>query len=242
MAQPCVDCDAQSVDGIRCFDCSAEVEETPRWRGRDKECLTCRIVFTPSRRTQNFCSEKCRVAGRIARSAARSCERCSADFQPIYRNQRFCGLACASTGRFKYAATCSEANCGKKHYCKGLCRTHYNRKYFPDSQKRWPGDLEARRKALRAKTQRRRAATKGVLVENVDRDVVGERDSWRCGVCRRKISRVLVYPHPRSASLDHVIPLSHGGEHSYVNTRITHLECNTRRSNRGGGEQLALIG
>jgi 5-methylcytosine-specific restriction endonuclease McrA len=95
---------------------------------------------------------------------------------------------------------------------------------------------------LRIKTQKRRAATRGVHVEHVDRDVVGDRDGWRCGICRRKVNRSLAYPHPRSPSLDHIIPISQHGPHTYANCRIAHLNCNEARSNRGGNEQLALIG
>lgn len=72
--------------------------------------------------------------------------------------------------------------------------------------------------------------------------MVGDRDGWKCGICRRKVDRTLPYPDPRSPSLDHIIPLSERGPHTYANCRITHLGCNTARSNRGGNEQLALVG
>jgi len=72
-------------------------------------------------------------------------------------------------------------------------------------------------------------------------DVVGERDGWRC-FCRRRINRLLTYPHPRSPSVDHIEPLSLGGEHTYANVRIAHLDCNVRRGNRIAVEQLALFG
>jgi 5-methylcytosine-specific restriction endonuclease McrA len=81
-----------------------------------------------------------------------------------------------------------------------------------------------------------------VHTENVDRDLVGERDGWRCGICRKRVDWTLVYPDRMSPSLDHVVPLSEGGEHTYANTRIAHLICNNLRRHHGGNEQLALIG
>lgn len=89
---------------------------------------------------------------------------------------------------------------------------------------------------------RRRANLHAAHVEDVDPLVVYERDRWRCHLCRKRVGKLIKYPHPRSASLDHVVPLSQGGEHSYANTRLAHLVCNLKKNCRGGGEQLALIG
>lgn len=68
------------------------------------------------------------------------------------------------------------------------------------------------------------------------------RDRWRCHLCKQRISRHLAVPHPRAATVDHVIPQSQGGTHEPANLRAAHMGCNSARSNRGGGEQLMLIG
>jgi 5-methylcytosine-specific restriction endonuclease McrA len=36
----------------------------------------------------------------------------------------------------------------------------------------------------------------------------------------------LPVPHPRSATLDHVIPRAHGGSDHRDNLQLAHLECN----------------
>jgi 5-methylcytosine-specific restriction endonuclease McrA len=69
-----------------------------------------------------------------------------------------------------------------------------------------------------------------------------ERDGWRCQICRRGIPASLTVPHPRAGTADHVIPRSQGGSHDLANLRAAHFLCNARRGNRGGNEQLALIG
>jgi 5-methylcytosine-specific restriction endonuclease McrA len=51
----------------------------------------------------------------------------------------------------------------------------------------------------------------------------------------------LRHPDPMRVSLDHVIPISKGGSHTYANTQCAHLLCNIQKNNRGAGEQLALI-
>lgn len=94
----------------------------------------------------------------------------------------------------------------------------------------------------KAADQRRRAAKLGATVEKFTPAEIFERDRWKCGVCARKVRTDLAYPDPKSASLDHIVPLSEGGEHSRANARLAHLDCNVQRSNRGGGEQLLLVG
>lgn len=44
------------------------------------------------------------------------------------------------------------------------------------------------------------------------------------------------------ASLDHIVPMSLGGGHTYLNTQCSHLMCNLKKSFRSTGDQLALIG
>jgi 5-methylcytosine-specific restriction endonuclease McrA len=69
-----------------------------------------------------------------------------------------------------------------------------------------------------------------------------ERDGWRCQICKRGISALLTVPHPKAGTVDHVIPQSQGGTHDPANLRAAHMGCNSVRGNRGGNEQLALIG
>lgn len=62
---------------------------------------------------------------------------------------------------------------------------------------------------------------------------VFERDGWLCGICRCKVNSTLRYPNPLSASVDHIMPLSRGGEHSYRNVQCSHLVCNLRKQSGG---------
>lgn len=90
---------------------------------------------------------------------------------------------------------------------------------------------------------RRKALKKGASTgDPVHKEEIAERDRWRCQLCGDRVSRRLVWPHPRSASLDHIVPLIDGGVHDPANVQLAHLECNVRKGDRGGGEQLALIG
>jgi 5-methylcytosine-specific restriction endonuclease McrA len=51
---------------------------------------------------------------------------------------------------------------------------------------------------------------------------------YRCAVCGLRILIEYRYPDPRAASVDHRIPLAHGGKHEKANLQVVHLACNLR--------------
>jgi len=57
-----------------------------------------------------------------------------------------------------------------------------------------------------------------------------DRDGWVCGICGDPVSKDLKWPHPMSASLDHIVPVSKGGPHTRLNTQCSHLTCNQKKS------------
>jgi 5-methylcytosine-specific restriction endonuclease McrA len=46
-----------------------------------------------------------------------------------------------------------------------------------------------------------------------------------CRICGEPVDFTRKSPDP-SATIDHVIAVSKGGEHSYGNTQLAHLRCN----------------
>jgi len=80
--------------------------------------------------------------------------------------------------------------------------------------------------------QKRRAVVKGASTTPVSRAEIFKRDGWVCGLCGYPVDKNLCYPHPQSKSLDHIIPLSKGGDHGVHNVQLAHLVCNLRKSDR----------
>lgn len=70
---------------------------------------------------------------------------------------------------------------------------------------------------------------------------IARRDRWICGICDEPISKTARWPEPTSLSIDHIVPLAAGGEHSRANAQATHLRCNLKK-HTGGCDQLRLIG
>ena len=94
----------------------------------------------------------------------------------------------------------------------------------------------------RLSNSRRRAVKKSAFVEDVSRQKIYERDGWRCQLCRKPVDRTKSVPHPKAPVLDHIIPLAAGGTHEPANVQCAHFMCNSLKGDRGGGEQLLLIG
>lgn len=93
------------------------------------------------------------------------------------------------------------------------------RKLYPEAA----ALADARRRALKAQ------ADQGERFAPRD---VHERDGWTCGLCRLPVDPGLAWPHPMSASVDHILPLSRGGSHTLANVQCAHLSCNSRKCDR----------
>ena len=107
-----------------------------------------------------------------------------------------------------------------------------NKKHF---RKYYHANKEKCADISRAKRARKRSAT----IYPVKALDVFVRDKWVCGICHNRINKELKYPDPMSASLDHIVPLSKGGSHTYENVQVAHLSCN-RKTQTGGTKQLLL--
>lgn len=81
------------------------------------------------------------------------------------------------------------------------------------------------RRIKRDASETRRTRLLGAFVEVVDSRVVYERDQGICGICN--------LPVPwDDLHIDHVIPLSKGGKHSYANVQSAHSLCNFKKGAR----------
>ncbi len=77
----------------------------------------------------------------------------------------------------------------------------------------------------RARDQNRRARLLQAFVESVNPKELYGMTIGACGIC----GKVLKY---EDMSIDHIVPLSKGGKHSYANTQPAHLKCNIKKGAR----------
>jgi len=86
--------------------------------------------------------------------------------------------------------------------------------------------VQANPERAQAHGAKRRALKRGATVaEQVIRLVVLERADGVCGICGEDVN-------PFAFHVDHIVPLSRGGEHSYANTQPAHPLCNLRKHAR----------
>lgn len=92
-------------------------------------------------------------------------------------------------------------------------------------------------------SQKRRASMYKTTIETIKEKIVFLRDGWICQHCKKRVHKRLKYPNPMAASLDHIIPLSEGGTHTYKNVQLTHFICNASKFNSvlPQGEQLRMF-
>jgi 5-methylcytosine-specific restriction endonuclease McrA len=118
---------------------------------------------------------------------------------------------------------CSADGCERPYAAAGYCKMHYMREWgraHPESR------IEH--------VENRRARMQAVFVEYVRRDEVFRRDKGQCGICGAMVD-------PADWHLDHILPVSRGGEHSYANVQVTHPDCNRAKGARLISHQVRLF-
>lgn len=124
--------------------------------------------------------------------------------------------------------TCGQPSCDRPTRARDRCAMHYKvwaRAEGRLSQSHW----NDRTKANRALREQRISSNRTGIRPTVARLL--KRDGAHCGWCDQPIDMTLTYPHRMYRTIDHVVPLSKGGEHSMDNTRLLHWACNSGRCN-----------
>lgn len=102
------------------------------------------------------------------------------------------------------------------------CRVNLPRTAFHITKAARNGLAPYCRSCWSARVQTRKAKKFRQWVEDVDRDVLWQRDCGVCYICGLPAD-------PNDWHLEHKIPIKLGGEHSYANTGVSHPICNLRK-------------
>lgn len=147
--------------------------------------------------------------------------------EKLLREAKLCSHVCDECGeRFK-------ANSMGAKYCSSGCMNKHN----------------DRVKKLR---KRMRAYANGTVDKGIGLGKLIKKDKGVCHICGEKVDARDYVTHdsgafvagPKYPSIDHVIPISKGGTHTWDNVRLAHFQCNSEKSDNlfyaGEGKQLTL--
>lgn len=84
---------------------------------------------------------------------------------------------------------------------------------------------------MKVNTSSTRYGVHRTTYEKNKRKIIAQGDT--CGICGLPVDKSLKFPHPMSATADHIIPLDKGGNPSDIdNLQLAHLSCNRIKSNK----------
>ena len=169
------------------------------------------------------------------------CRRCGSAIVPhphAGRPRLYCSERCSRAAKYDRERTGSCERCGspaRTRFCSSACS---NIATFRERVERTRRNRERWRE--RAHLLRARAAGVWISGEPISIDSVAARDGWTCGICREPIDPALRYPHPFSATVDHIEEMGQGGDHSGRNVRLAHRRCNLVEAGRRRKEREIL--
>lgn len=181
----------------------------PRSRdGRRGSCRACRVRTEHERQVQRLASRRHYERHRDELLVARRAYR--ADNRAAINAER------------------RERRSAKREHARTIYRkwSGANRDKVAANARRWAVAHPEQRRTIAAT---KRARRRGARTEKVSPDVVYKRDGYICGLCGEPVAK-------SDASLDHIIPISRGGEHSYRNVQTAHRRCNSKKGAKIGGE------
>ena len=225
-----------------------QLEAPKPWR----RCLCCdaeitRCLKPQARNALRFCSRKCTgiwASVRKVRKVVRHRHKCRGCYRMIF-NGMYCTNECrarsleaSSLNRREYARRWRIASLGQSTVPCRECGGDFER--VGERQKFCSNEC-GRRNIQRKRDAKRAARLKAARVDNVDPFEVFKRDGWKCRACGVATPRSLRGKNvDRSPELDHIMPLSLGGEHSYRNTQCLCRMCNQAKGATPAG-QLSLL-
>lgn len=212
----------------RCTDKESQNRTRPPKGPLNLKCEKCGGDFTSIRPNKKWCSDNCSPYKPEVK--IRVCKVCNKKYKGTPMGSRFCGSECAyifNYDRYKkrrniYNKTCLE--CGKHYsttgakskYCTPKCGVKFNQR-----------KAELRR--------RKRIISNGKVNWDISIERLMKRDKSICYLCKDKCdikdAQTTEEGHfvvgPKYPSVDHVIPISKGGTHTWNNVKLAHHICNT---------------
>lgn len=168
--------------------------------------------------------------GKLARKelARPTCQHCGCPCKD--GATRFCSYACNKAWR-----GVRQCRCGVKiENATAFGRSPLCRECKRRSLREWRRIAKDTRKRLRRGG--------GYWNSKVKALAVFKRDKWTCYLCKQKCHKAYDPRDPLSATVDHVYPVAHGGDHDWHNVKTACALCNARKSDTIKGQRRLRFG
>lgn len=166
------------------------------------------------------------------------CQHCGKEINS--GSSRFCSYACVKNWRgTRQCDACGVDVPRSNSFSKCRCET---------CRERLRKEANRRGKNRCGRNHRQRARHHGVAYLPVPVKAVYERDGYRCQICRRRCLKSAMFSktdgriHPRSPTIDHIVPMACGGNHEPGNLQTACHACNSAKGARAAGQlRLAFV-
>lgn len=220
------------------------------------KCVHCNKEFEPTNGRQKYCNQRCRAKHNSKKFYKKvplmdkKCKECGAKFTTNQKQQTYCSRKCSERSeakRQKERATiarlenwkanplvCKQCGVyfvkkdGKQKYCSRECRCRWNN--------------ENKSRELLAKRDLKRYHTmmgNGHYDRSISVKSLVERAGLKCGICGEFTDMGDHYfkngtfiAGENYPSVDHILPISKGGTHTWDNVQLAHRRCNTKKKDK----------
>lgn len=219
-------------------------------------CLNCGKEYTWNNgHPHKFCSRDCwkqwlkdhRVKKDTERTIyKRKCEWCDKEFSTKFLNQKYCSIECRDKASSKIHRDRWKQNYIPQTYICKECGTAFTTKYKDTHSvfcckscadkydRRIEHKSERHRKYMSRYKGYRLQQIRENYVEDVSYNGIYKRDHGICKICGLPVIYDKHADNNWSGTIDHIVPVSLGGEHSMNNCQLAHRLCNSLKNNSVG--------
>ena len=214
-----------------------------------EDCDRCWVITSRRNQRRKWCSRQCRQRQAYRDLAGfdpveRSCSWCFKVFVPKQRRSFYCSNNCRS----------ALLNHWTSHRSPNLCHLprcidcgeltfrafRFRRCHEHDLAERRARASRPATNAKRNANRRRRGTVKAGEAFSVHDLIQRDGDLCRFPGCGRRVKLDVHYLHPAYATIDHIVPISDGGEHTMANCQVMHRGCNSSKGARHVGDPVQL--
>jgi len=204
-------------------------------------CPGCGLGFERRTHKQVFCTDECRTMHIRSLRPDKKCDVCGGPFSASSK-AKTCSSSCYEKRSEALWLQDKNSRFGPPRTCKQCAKVFtYGGDAFKEFCSRSCAS-ECAKETKRRSSQIRRARKAKATIEHFGPTYILKRDDYICQACGVKTRPDKKPTHPQYPNVDHIVPLSMGGEHSKKNCRCVCASCNSKKCNRTLNDQLLLFG